>query len=76
MANAHPTSLVTADLASGQALARQLASQLPLGSVTDDSMAAHLRTSGDRGLDPELATAIYFHAISLANQGWKPADGR
>ena len=76
MPAASPTTLITPDLASGQALARLLASQLPPASADAGSMEANLRTANGRGIDPDLATAIYFHAIALANQGWKQAPGR
>jgi hypothetical protein len=68
-----PSTLLTPDAVSGHALARLLASQLPANPGDGAaSMAEHLRTTAaTRGVDAGLATAIYFHAIALANQGWK-----
>lgn len=75
MPSPFPTSLLTPNPAAGSDLARQLAAQLPATPPDDASMAAHLRTAAGRWPDRELATAIYFHAIALANQGWKGAAG-
>lgn len=71
MPHVQPSSLLVPNPAAGQALARLLASQLPASPADADTMEANLRTSPGRGIDPALATAIYFHAIALANQGWK-----
>ena len=66
-----PTSLQTATPAEGQALAHQLATfVLREGSPTRATMAEMLRRPDDA---PPIAlvAAIYFHAISIANRGWR-----
>jgi hypothetical protein len=69
------TTLLTPTPADGQQLARKLAGELiaahtPAGSF---SMPAMLSTSAPARPDVCLITAIYFHAISVANNGWRPA---
>ncbi|OYV01750.1 MAG: hypothetical protein CFE26_22640 [Verrucomicrobiales bacterium VVV1] len=66
-----PASLRTATPAEGHELARQLAAKLFAASVpaTDSDMPAMLRTPEPRP-SLEAVTAIYFHAISVANSGW------
>ncbi len=63
--------LTTPTPADGQRLARQLADEL-IASLPDTpaTMPAMLRTDTARRPDPGVITAIYFHAISLANHGW------
>lgn len=66
-----PSSLQTATPAEGQALAHQLATLvLREGSPTRATMAEMLRRPDDT---PPIAlvAAIYFHAISIANRGWR-----
>ena len=64
-----PPSLRTSTPEEGLALARQLTAQVLAALPAADSMADHLKTSANRPA-PELITAIYFHAISLANTAW------
>lgn len=66
-----PASLRTATVAEGHALAHQLASKLVSASTPPAApeMAAMLRTPESRP-SLETVTAIYFHAISVANSGW------
>ena len=67
------TTLRTASPAAGQDLARQLAGQLigALPETTPHSMPDHLRTTAAARPPLEVVTAIYFHAIALANDGWR-----
>jgi hypothetical protein len=67
------TTLLTDTPAAGQRLARQFADEL-LAVLPDESatMPAMLRTGSAGRADPAVITAIYFHAISLANKGWRP----
>jgi hypothetical protein len=65
-----PDSLQTATPADGLALAWRLAGLLLANEPTRGSMPEHLRTSASRPA-PEVVAAIYFHAIALANTGWK-----
>jgi hypothetical protein len=53
----------------GQALAWRLARELLAALPDRESMADHLRTSAGHPA-PEVVAAIYFHAISLSNDGW------
>lgn len=70
---ASPASLLTATPAEGQRLARQLAEGLLAALPADDQdMPAMLQTPAQRP-SPEVATAIYFHVIALANAGWADA---
>lgn len=62
-------SLLTATPAAGQQLARELADDLVASLPTPTTAAAHLRT-GAAAPSREVVTAIYFHAIALANHGW------
>ncbi len=67
------SSLTTRTPADGQRLARQLADEM-LASLPDATPAtapAMLRTDTARRPDTGVITAIYFHAITLANQGWR-----
>lgn len=67
-----PESLQTSNAAEGHALARQLAALvLREGSPTRATMAEMLRRP-DEAPPVELVAAIYFHAISIANHGWRP----
>lgn len=65
-----PDSLQTATPADGLSLAWRLAGHLLANEPTRGSMPEHLRTSASRPA-PEVVAAIYFHAIALANAGWK-----
>jgi hypothetical protein len=65
-----PSSLIVPTPAAGHALARLMAAQLPSSLPDAGTMEANLRTGAGRAVDLEVATAIYFHAIALANQGW------
>lgn len=65
-----PASLLTATPAEGQALASRLTDLLLAGQPATPSMPELLRTNPTRPA-PELVTAIYFHAIALANAGWR-----
>ncbi len=69
------TTLLTPTPADGQQLARKLAGEL-IASHTParETMAAMLTTSATRP-DPAVVTAIYFHAISVANNGWRGTAG-
>ena len=64
-----PLSLLTPSPAEGQALASRLAQDLLASLPESADMAGHLRTGAFRP-DRGTVTAIYFHAISLANAGW------
>lgn len=67
------TTLLTPTPADGQQLARKLAGELIASHYpTRETMPAMLRTSAAARPDPVVVTAIYFHAISLANNGWQP----
>lgn len=72
--NARPT-LLTPTPAEGQELARQLARQLLAALPAPASAADHLRT-GAAPPSAEIVTAIYFHAIALANQCWAAPAAR
>lgn len=67
-----PVTLLTASPAEGQVLARRLAQDLLAALPPAGDMAAHLRPGAVQPA-PELVTAIYFHAIALANAGWGQA---
>jgi hypothetical protein len=65
-----PPTLRTASPAEGLDLARRLAVQM-LGTLpAANGMADHLKTLPASRPAPEMVTAVYFHAISLANAGW------
>ncbi len=65
--------LVTASPAEGQSLARRLAAELiATFPPPPASMPEMLRTGSSARPDPVVVAAIYFHAISLANDGWRP----
>lgn len=64
-----PASLLTATPAEGQALAHRLAQDLLTALPEPADMAGQLRPGAVRPA-PEIVTAIYFHAIALANAGW------
>ncbi len=69
-----PASLRTATPAEGHALARQLAERAlheRMTSVRD--MAAHVAASPEPSL--EALTAVYFQAVTAANQGWLRVAG-
>jgi hypothetical protein len=70
------STLLTATPADGQRLARQftdtLLTSLPTKPATMPEM---LRTGANRQIDSDLVTAIYFHAISVANDGWRVTAG-
>ena len=67
-----PSTLLTATPAEGHALARSLATELAaLATPPASTMAEMLQTPGETKPSPQLVTAIYFHAITLANAGWK-----
>ena len=67
-------SLVTADPAGGRSLARRLADELfATLPPAPTSMPEMLRTGSSARPDPAVVAAIYFHAISVANNGWCPA---
>jgi hypothetical protein len=68
-----PLTLRTATPAEGLDLARRLAVQMIGTLPVADSMADHLKTPSAMRPAPEMITAVYFHAISLANAGW--SDG-
>lgn len=68
-----PASLLTATPAEGQALADRLADLLLAKQPTSPSMPELLCTNAPRPA-PELVAAIYFHAIALANAGWRNAS--
>lgn len=65
-----PRSLFTQTPAEGQILARQLASELSAGFPAVEHMPDMLKTTAAARPAPEIIAAIYFHAISQANQGW------
>ena len=67
-------SLVKAGPAEGRHLARRLADEL-LASFppAPTSMPEMLRTGSFARPDPAVIAAIYFHAISLVNDGWRDA---
>lgn len=70
------TTLLTPTPADGQQLARKLAGDLLASHVpADASMPAMLSTSVPTHPDVSIVTAIYFHAISIANNGWRSAHG-
>lgn len=71
-----PTSLITATAEEGLQLAQKLArASLPASTKNEErGMQAHLSTSGALP-GPELLTALYFQAVSTANQGWS-RDGK
>ena len=67
------TTLLTPTPSHGQQLARKLAGELIASHApARETMAAMLTTSATRP-DPAVVTAIYFHAIALANNGWRDA---
>lgn len=64
--------LATATAHEGQRLARELAGDLIASVPAPVKTAAELLRSGAGSqLDLVTVTAIYFHAISLANNGWR-----
>ena len=65
-----PISLFTQTPAEGHTLARKLASDLGAALPSPESMPDMLKTTAGSRPAPEIVTAIYFHAISLANRGW------
>ena len=75
MSEPFPTSLLTPDAAAGHALAQRLANLLLPTAPAGNDMASHLR-SGPAPVSEELATAIYFHAITVANGGWRASKAR
>jgi len=68
-----PSTLSTATAAEGFSLARRLAEALV--ASTDSAFASTmphlLRTQAGNRPSVELVAAIYFHAISIANSGWR-----
>jgi hypothetical protein len=71
-----PPSLRTATPAEGQALADRLAAAVLAAGPDRSSMPGQLRTDATRPA-PEFVAAIYFHAIAIANAGWRAtAPGR
>ena len=66
-----PPSLRTANPAAGLDLARRLAAEIIAALPAADSMPDLLKTRSAGRPAPELVTAVYFHAISLANAGWQ-----
>lgn len=70
------TTLLTPTPADGQHLARKLAGELiDSHAPARESMPAMLSTSTPARPDISVVTAIYFHAIALANNGWRGAAG-
>lgn len=67
------TTLLTDTPAEGQLLANHLTTDLlaSLSVTQPDTMPEHLRTAASAPPDAALVSAIYFHAISQANQGWR-----
>jgi hypothetical protein len=65
-----PTSLHTATPAEGQELACRLAQSLSTALPPRNSMPELLST-GSVSPAPEIVAAIYFHAIAIANAGWR-----
>jgi len=67
------TNLLTDTPAEGQRLANHLTTDLlaSLSATQPDTMPEHLRTAASAPPDAALVSAIYFHAISQANQGWR-----
>jgi len=66
------TTLLTPTPADGQQLARKLAGELIASHApARETMAAMLSTAALALPDVSVVTAIYFHAISLANDGWR-----
>lgn len=70
MIAALPPTLRTSTPAEGLDLARRLAAQVLTALPAADGMADHLKTFPASRPAPEMVTAVYFHAISLANAGW------
>lgn len=68
-----PTTLAVATPAEGFTLARRLAESLvaATGTVHSVDMPVMLRPSAASRPSVELVAAIYFHAISIANAGWR-----
>lgn len=75
MSEPFPASLLTPDAAAGHALAQRLANLLLPTAPADSDMARHLRAAPP-AVSEELATAIYFHAITVANGGWRESTTR
>ncbi len=65
-----PPSLRTTSPVEGLDLARRLAAEVLAALPASVSMPDHLKTHAAGRPAPELVTAVYFHAISLANTGW------
>jgi hypothetical protein len=66
------TTLITPTPVEGQQLARKLAQELVASHEPEPAtMPAMLRNDTPPRPDVSLITAIYFHAISLANAGWR-----
>ena len=71
------TTLLTPTPADGQRLARKLAGELIASHApARESMPAMLSTSATTRPNAAVVTAIYFHAISLANNGWQPGTAK
>jgi len=70
------STLITATPADGQRLARQLADAL-LSALpsTPATMPEMLRTGANGQTNPTVIAAVYFHAISLVNDGWRGSAG-
>lgn len=68
-----PLTLRTATPAEGQTLARHLAADLldQMHPPPRATMAEMLQTPTEGRPSPQIVTAIYFHAITLANAGWR-----
>ena len=71
--SALPLTLHTATPAEGQDLARRLTADLlgQLHAPLHSTMAEMLQTPTEARPSPHIVTAIYFHAITLANAGWR-----
>ena len=68
-----PSTLNTATPAEGRALAHQFATTLFAASAqpVPTSMADSFHSSAANRPSLESITAIYFHAISITNAGWR-----
>lgn len=62
--------LFTPTPAEAQRLAGQLTRDLLTGLPAADASMQDMLRAAPR-TDPAVVTAIYFHAISLANDGWR-----
>ena len=65
-----PDSLRAPDARAGRELAVRITSHLLPATASAAAMPELLRTGG-AGVSREIVEAIYFHAISVANNGWR-----